>query len=256
VSNDVPVLEVYEGAGWPPTEDLAFERWMLERAAAGGCCAFTYSWDAPVVVLGYAQDPEDVDLAWCGSQGIPVLRRLTGGTGVVHRSDLAFSLALPTSHPWATGVVGLYGRFLDVLEPALRSVGSEACRVREPRRASRVRSPICFEDQLADTLLVGDRKSVGCAQARRGGAVLIHAAVLLGLDVQTYSQAFRVPAERISGGLAPAVPDGDWSEVGRAIVRHLPDALGVELARHRRPALASRFLEPYRRPRWAPVHSG
>ncbi len=256
VSNDVDVLEIYEGGGSSPVEDLAFERWMLERAAAGVCCAFTYSWEGPVVVLGYAQDPEDVDLAWCRRQAIPVLRRLTGGTGVVHRGDIALSLALPTSHPWAAGVVGLYGRFLEVLEPALRSVGSDVRRVREPRRASRVRSPVCFEDQLSDTLLVGDRKSVGCAQTRRGGAVLIHAALLLGLDPPLYARVFGVPAERIAGGLAPAVPNGDWREVGGAIVRQIAAALGLERTRPDRPPLPGRFLEPYRQSRWAPVSCG
>jgi lipoate-protein ligase A len=256
VSNDVDVLEVYEGGGGSPVEDLAFERWMLERAADGVCCAVTYSWEGPVVVLGYAQDPNDVDLAWCRHQAIPVLRRLTGGTGVVHRADLALSLALPISHPWAKGVVGLYGRFLDVLEPALRSAGRNVRRAREPRRASRIRSSVCFEDQLSDTLLVGDRKSVGCAQTRRGGAVLIHAAVLLGLDPPLYERVFGVPAERIAAGLAPAVPNGDWREVGGSIVGQLIAALGVECIRPDRVPLSGRFLEPYGQPRWSPVPCG
>lgn len=250
------VLEVYEGGGGSPVEDLAFERWMLERAAAGVCCVSTYSWRGPVVVLGYAQRPDDVDLAWCRQHGIPVLRRLTGGTGVVHRRDLALSLALPAGHPWAVGVVRLYGRFLDVLEPALRSLGSDVRRVRDPRRASRVRSSICFEDQLSDTLLVGARKAVGCAQTRRGGAVLIHAAVLLEVDAGLYSRVFGVPVDRISGGLAPAVPGGDWREVGGAIISGLAGALEVVITRRDRPALTSRFLGPYEQPRWAPVTVG
>lgn len=249
-------LEVYEGGGGSPVEDLAFERWMLERAAAGVCCAFSYSWDDPVVVLGYAQEPGDVDLGWCRRQGIPVLRRLTGGTGVVHHRDVALSLALPGAHPWAKGVVRLYGKFLDVLEPALRSVGSDVSRVHEPRRASRARSSVCFEDQLSDTLLVGNKKSVGCAQTRRAGAVLIHAAVLLGLDSSLYARVFGVPVERISGGLAPAVPNGDWRAVAGAIERHLAGALQVEITRPDRPTLAGRFLEPYRQARWAPVSDG
>lgn len=253
---EMAVFEVYENGAGPPTEDLAFERWMLERAAAGNCCAFSFSWHDPVVVLGYAQDAADVDLEWCRRQGIPVLRRLTGGTGVLHHRDLGLSLAVPGSHPWARGVVGLYGRFLDALEPALRSVGSEVRRVHEPQRASRVRSSICFEDQLSDTLMVGDRKAVGCAQARRGGAILIHAAVLLRVDSGLYARAFRVQPERISKGLAPAVPNGYWREVGDTSVRHLADALGADIRRPARPAVPDRFLEPYGQLRWAPVQCG
>jgi lipoate-protein ligase A len=252
----VGVLEVYEGGGGPATEDLAFERWMLKRAAVGTCCAFSFSWQDPVVVLGYAQDAADVDLEWCRRRGIPVLRRLTGGTGVVHDRDLGLSLAIPESHPWAQGVVGLYGRFLEVLEPALRSVGGDVRRVRDPKRASPVRSSICFEDQLSDTLMVGDRKAVGCAQTRRGGAVLIHAAVLLRLDARLQAKVFRVSAERISNRITPAVPNGHWQEVGGAIVHHLAGALGVEIVPSDLPALPDRFLEPYGHRRWAPVPVG
>ena len=54
------VLEVYEGSG-SPVDDLAFEAWMLDRAAAGQPCVCATSWTGPVVVLGYAQDPADVD---------------------------------------------------------------------------------------------------------------------------------------------------------------------------------------------------
>ena len=35
-----------------------------------------------------------MDLRWCRDNGIPVLRRITGGTGVVHHRDLSVSLAL------------------------------------------------------------------------------------------------------------------------------------------------------------------
>ena len=119
----------------------------------------------------------------------------------------------------------LYDRFLDILVPALRSVGSYVHRVPNPRRASKVRSSICFEDQLSDTLLVDGRKAVGCAQTRRGGAVLIHAAILLGLDPSTYARVFRVAALRVQEGLAPAVPNADWLGVGQAVMNRIAAAL-------------------------------
>jgi lipoate-protein ligase A len=245
-------LEFYESNG-PPVEDLAREAWLLERASEGSLCLFATSWGGPVVVLGYGQDSHDADLEVCRSRGVPVLRRLTGGTGVVHNGDLGVALALPQTHPWAKEIVGLYGHFLDVLAPALRSVGGEVSRLDDPRRGSRVRSSICFLDQLSDTLVVGDRKVVGCAQTRRRGAVLVHAAVLLGLDSELYSQIFRVREEEVRAGLAPAVEGADWRAVGAAIARGLAGALEAEVDRRPLEPVPERYLELYDDPHWAPV---
>jgi len=244
-------LNVYRSIG-PPVEDLAREAWLLERAAEGEVSLLLTSWEGPVVVLGYGQRPEDADLGWCRSQGLPVLRRLTGGTGVVHRGDLGVGLALPQEHPWAKGIIGLYGRFLDVLEPALAAVGAEVSRLAEPQRGSRVRSPVCFLDQLSDTLVVNGLKAVGCAQTRRRGAVLIHAAVLLGLDAGLYARIFDVPEDEVSAGLAPAVPGADPRLVGEAIAAELAKALGLEVVRKPLEPVPDRFLEPYNSPRWFP----
>jgi len=245
-------LDVYTSDG-PPLEDLAREAWLMERAAEGRTSVFVTSWEGPVVVLGYAQRADEADLDFCRAEGMPVLRRLTGGTGVIHRGDVGVGLTLPMQHPWATGIVGLYGRFLDVLGPALRSLGSDVSRLADPARASRVRSPVCFLDQLSDTLVVDGKKVVGCAQTRRGGSVLIHAAIMLGLEAELYARVFGVAADEVRQGLAPALPGADWRQVGNAIVEKLADALGLEARRSPLEPLPERFLEPYQTPRWSPA---
>lgn len=236
----------------PPEEDLAREAWLLDRAAEGEISLFLTSWEGPVVVLGYGQPAQDADLEWCRSQKIPVLRRLTGGTGVVHRGDLGVGLVLPQDHEWARGIVSFYNRFLGVLEPALQSVGGKVSRIAEPKRATRVRSPICFLDQLSDTLLVDGKKAVGCAQTRRRNAVMIHAEVLLGLDPDLYARVFGIPAEDVDAGLAPAVPAGDWKELGEAITGRLVQALGLEVRHQTLEPLPNQFTQPYQTTKWAP----
>ena len=230
------VLGVFTGCG-SPAADLAAEVRLLERAAGGECGLLLCSWPSPVVVLGYGQGSSDVDLDWCRAAGVPVLRRSTGGTGVVHCADLAVSLVLPKVHPWAGRIMGLYGSFLDALAPALRAAGGDVRRPEVARRSRSERSPICFEDQLAETLVVGGRKAVGCAQARRTRAVLVHAAVLLDLDAELWARVFRVPAERVEGALAPAVPGGDWQTVGTLVAEYLARALGLERVAQPLPAL-------------------
>jgi len=246
-------LAVFERLGGNPAEDLAFEEVILRRAAAGRAGVAVVSWPGPVVVLGYGQPAADVDFEHCRRRGIPVLRRITGGTGVIHAGDLAVSLALPAGHPWAkAGITGLYGRFLDVISAALRDSGVAAARAEGGPPPSRVRSPVCFEDHLADTLLVGGRKAVGCAQARRKRAVLVHAAILFGFDPGLYASVFRVDAARIAAAVGALPPGTSRGELTRAIVRRLGDGLALEPAVEPPPPLPEDLLARYREPRWAP----
>jgi len=248
-------LAVFVSTG-PASHDLAFEAEMLGSAADGRVSLTVSSWQGPVVVLGYGQPVEDVDLAWCRGRRIPVLRRLSGGTGVIHRDDLSVSLALPRSHPWSEGIVGLYDRFLDILLPALRAAGSRVDRVVRAGRSTKVRSPVCFEHQLVDTLVVGGRKAVGCSQARRRGGVLIHAAVLLGLDASLYAGAFRVDEQRIAASLAPSLSGVDAPTASATVVAEFGRALDLEPVWRERPTPGRDALAVYDLERWAPVPDG
>lgn len=250
VETAVGRLAVYRDFDGDPVNDLALEGDLLERAGSGQASLFLYSWVGPVVVLGYGQKAADIDVDWCRGRGVPVLRRVTGGTGVVHTQDLAVSLFLPERHPWATGIVGLYGRFLEVLEPALNRAGGTVARMKEPARAARVRSPICFEDQLADTLAVDGRKVVGCAQARRRGGVLIHALVSLNLDAATYAGVFAVCEDRVLRGLGVAVPGGRPEAVADALGAAFIEALEMSPRFETAPRASAPRLAAYATPRW------
>lgn len=208
-----------------PLSDLALEAQMLDRAQPAILC---YSWPSPTLVLGYGQRVSDIDLDYCRSRSIPVLRRRTGGTGVVHHRDLSLSLVLPADHPWAGGIMALYDRFLEILERGLAEAGGQLERRKDPPPGARDRSPICFEDQLADTLLRNGKKVVGCAQLRRKRAVLIHAAISLHLDVENYASIFGVSAERIRRGLDEALPGADPMELAEPLCRNLAAALGLD----------------------------
>ncbi len=246
------VLEVFPPGTGDPADDLAFEEVLLDRAGEGRLAAVAWSWPGPVVVLGHGQPACDVRLDWCVARSIPVLRRITGGTGVVYRSDLAVSLALPIDHPWARGVRRLYERFLDALSIGLGRCGADVSPLAEPGRARRDRSPICFEDQLADTLIASGRKAVGCAQARRRRAVLIHAAVLLGLDPDLYAQVFGVPPERVERGLGPVGARQSAAAVGDSVLTALAGALSVRAVPLQRPPLSSGLRERWQTEKWSP----
>jgi lipoate-protein ligase A len=246
-------LQLLSGPGLAPTVPPCLEEWLVERGPGAEPALFVYSWGAPALVLGYGQGDDEVDLAACRTDGVTVLRRRTGGTGVFVDGDLGVALALPREHPWARTLGGLYDRFLDVVSEGLAAVGQPVSRA--PGDDGPVaRTPICFEGQLRESLLVDGRKAVGCAQMRRAGGVLVHATLLLGLDSARQARAFGVPAARIEGALAPLVAAArDRAALVAALGQAFSRALELPLEPAPLPALPTSLTDRYLEPRWCPV---
>jgi lipoyl(octanoyl) transferase len=190
----------------------------------------TWSWERPVLVLGYGQGKQGIDAEFCLREGIPILKRCSGGTGVLHRGDLAASLVLPPYHPWAAGIRPLYDRFVETFRAVLLGCGVPAERPIPSSGGSGSRSPICFEDRLAETLVVEGRKVLGCAQARRTSGVLIHGVLLLCENSSLAGGVFGVPVDRIRVALGP-IPGGPHrpENLARSLAHTLAGRLGVRL---------------------------
>jgi lipoate-protein ligase A len=148
---------------------------LLESVAAGAPPALRlYGWDPPAVSLGHFQ-PDDVDRDACARLGVDVVRRPTGGQGLLHGGDLTYAVVLPRPAGRAGGVVAVYDLLASCLIAGLARVGVEAAVARHDGPAG----PVCFAGQQGADLRVGDAKVCGSAQVRRGGAVLQHGSILL-----------------------------------------------------------------------------
>ncbi len=155
---------------------------------------------APALILGVFQPPEMVNAAACAARGIPIIRRRSGGTGVLAGPLLlSCDIALPLGHPLAPADVTesyhwLGAAWLATLAglgvPGLRLVSVAEVRA-DPYRAPR-RPPAagtwsdadlvhraCFGSLSPYEVAVGPRKLVGLAQVRRRGGVLFQVGVPL-----------------------------------------------------------------------------
>jgi lipoyl(octanoyl) transferase len=257
----LPPLLWFHSDGKDPGLDLAREEALLE-SAVGSPFLLTWSWEKPVLVLGYAQGLEGIDPTFCRREGIPILRRCSGGTGVIHRGDLSASLALPPDHSWASGIRSLYQHFTEAFRELLAGIGVSGERPVPTPAGSRSRSPICFEDRLAETILSEGRKVLGCAQARRAAGILVHGTLLLSENSSLYSGVFHVPGERVRSALGPirGVPHSGEAlafSLGRVFARDLNCEL-KEMALPVDVEAASQSLIRSRRSqgKWHPVAQG
>ncbi len=246
-------LLYFPGGAGGASADLAFEEDQLVLAADGRPVLVCSSWKTPVLVLGYGQDESSVDLAACRRLAIPVFRRITGGTGVLHHLALSISLALPSSHPWAATINSLYDGFAESILAALSGKDLIAERGSGHGGGSRQRSPVCFEDQLTESLLTGGKKVLGCAQARRKLSVLVHGTLLLGLDAKLQAAAFGVEVARIEKAMA-ALPSESSLSAQKEIARRLAEGAGLALVKAGTiPAVSPQYLARYSTARWAPL---
>jgi lipoate-protein ligase A len=155
---------------------MATDEALLDEVAAGAPPALRlYRWAPPAVSLGRFQPAADVDLDACARLGVEVVRRPTGGQGLLHGADLTYAVAMPRPGGAAGGVDAVYVRLAGALIAGLADLGVDAAIARHDGPAG----PVCFAGQQGADLRVGDRKLCGSAQVRRGGAVLQHGSIML-----------------------------------------------------------------------------
>jgi lipoate-protein ligase A len=163
-------------AGLDAAAHMAADEAVLDDVAAGAPPALRlYRWSPPALSLGRFQPADDVDERACARLGVAVVRRPTGGRGLLHGADLTYAVALPRPAGPAGGVDAVYRTIAGALIDGLARVGVTAAVARHHGPAG----PVCFAGQQGADLRVGDRKLCGSAQVRRDGAVLQHGSILL-----------------------------------------------------------------------------
>jgi lipoate-protein ligase A len=181
------VEEPAEGA-W----NMAVDEALLERAAEDGVPTLRiYRWQHPTLSLGYFQEHAQRS-SHPASRDAPIVRRLSGGGGIMHDQEITYSLALPSTHRLATDTQLLYDtvhqaivQWLAEFTAMKNSAWRLALSAGHPRGTRREQPFMCFQRRSpGDVLLVESgansptHKIVGSAQRRRRGSVLQHGSIL------------------------------------------------------------------------------
>ncbi len=213
------VLESVGAGVAPPT--VCFERWQ-----------------SPALILGAGQPAADVDLAACQARGIPVVRRLAGGTAVYATPDyVSFAIVAPTAHPLVGGaLMATYRRLGEAVVAACAARGvstrlicPDEARARPTPAALR---PCCYGGFSPYEVLVGTRKLIGVAQVRRYGAVAYVGGLYRTFDPVAQGACLAEDAAlRLGRAAQLAASTTDLAAVGRPqVLEQVPGALVAALA--------------------------
>jgi len=133
-----------------------------------------YGWDRPSLTLGCFQKTSDINMEYCRSKDIPVVRRPTGGRAILHADELTYGFSARTDQgPFSHGLLDSYRRISLAFSLAFKKVGV-AAGVKKEREKGRVlsRSPLCFQSSSYGEILAENKKLVGSAQKRWNNGLL------------------------------------------------------------------------------------
>ena len=151
-----------------------------------------YRWSEPTVTLGYFQGSgQSVDAPF---QGLPVVRRLSGGGAILHDQEITYSLVLSAAHPARQNPSAVYQTVHRAIVKLFSAAGV-ACQLRSEfdainynaavidtgKDAGTTAEPfLCFlRTNANDIVHATGNKIVGSAQRRRKGVTLQHGSIIL-----------------------------------------------------------------------------
>lgn len=188
-----------------------------------------YQWSTAAVSVGRFQDVRDtLNVAYLAAERIPVVRRPTGGRGVLHGGDLTVSITLPAAALGADGqsVVRSHARIMAAIAGGLRHLGYACAIGGQPVRPTTTGGDCFAAASPADLATPSGVKIAGGAQRRIGGAIL--------QQISIPHRHCGLPADRVFRGLHREpiymLEGHTIEELQDALAQGFSSALGIEPA--------------------------
>ncbi|EMB9381508.1 lipoate--protein ligase family protein [Staphylococcus pseudintermedius] len=170
-----------------------------------------YTWNPPTLSIGYFQRlSKEIDIEKVKEKGYGLVRRQTGGRGVLHDKELTYSVIVPEAHPdMPQTVTEAYRVISGGLLEGFKSLGFDAHfavpRSKEEReKLKQPRSSVCFDAPSWYELVVEGKKIAGSAQTRQKGVILQHGSILQDVDIDDLFDMFVFKNERLKAKMKEA----------------------------------------------------
>ncbi|MBI9047518.1 MAG: lipoate--protein ligase family protein [Anaerolineaceae bacterium] len=153
-----------------------------------------FSWEPASLSLGYAQPISDIDFDALEKNGWGLVRRPTGGRGILHTDELTYSVIAPIKNKIVAGnIMESYRRLSQALLLALSYLGirASADKIHDLPNNSKKNGAVCFEVPSNYEITYDGKKLIGSAQARKKNGVLQHGTLPLQGDLTRIVQVLQ-----------------------------------------------------------------
>lgn len=188
---------------------MAVDRVLLhppESARSSGTTLRFYGWVPAAVSLGRFQPPlSRRGVEYCRAAGIRIVRRPTGGGGVLHADEVTYSISGRMGNgEFPRSVIRIYRCVAAALIRGLARLGVEAgCGPDGDLVPPGNMTGPCFSRLGRWEIRWQERKLIGSAQARSGDHFLQHGSIPIQLDRDRYCRVFGI--DPAGAGEIPAV---------------------------------------------------
>ena len=238
MTENAPLWRLIDGAPLDGPANMALDEALL-------CCFDAqhslpvlrlYGWEPPALSVGRYQDAAAaLDLELCAADGIPVVRRMTGGGIIFHAQELTYSIVCaPEQVGEAVGVKDGFRRLCGFLLGTYQRLGLDSAFATDLNHAGAPlgrRTAFCFAGKEEFDVLVNGRKIGGNAQRRLRGAILQHGSIPLESRVSDALRYLKEPAPGAAGAvsLAELGLRPELAALKRMLIDAFQERLGVRL---------------------------
>ncbi len=162
-----------------------------------------YGWEPACISLGRNQDDGFLDFKFLKSEGIDVVRRLTGGRALLHADEITYSYICSEEYlEHGAHVVSSYKEICQILIDKFKQLGIEL----DYGTSKQVRTGFdyCMLISTGADLCYEGKKLIGSAQCRKHGYILQHGSILYDYDKNLLERVF---GEKVSSNEVTSIKE-------------------------------------------------
>lgn len=184
-------------AEYDPAQNMSVDEELFRK----GIPTFrVYGWKPAGISIGKFQSAEQfLHLDYCREDGVPVVRRMTGGSAIYHAEELTYSItASDADFGWENlSVKESYRRLNQFLIDFYAGLGLSAAYVCDTNLEIElsVQNGFCFSGRESYDLVIEGKKIGGNAQARKGRTFMQHGSIPLSVRPEKIRRYFIDPPD-------------------------------------------------------------
>lgn len=181
--------------------NMAIDEWLLKQHSQGNIKPTIrfYGWERPSLTVGHFQNVErTINLNGIKKHHCDFVRRLTGGSAVLHDDELTYSIVVSEAHPKIPQSINdAYYVLAKGLLEGYKELGIDADFAVPEQDRLRERSAVCFEIPSSYEMIVDGKKISGNAQTRKHGVLLQHGSIPMSFNSEMLFDLFNFSNDSI-----------------------------------------------------------